>query len=124
MDVGTGQQLCVPIIEPFLLDHCLAFGTVSVPAGVAGVSRMAAPIARFDMAAERGGTAYLDAPHDLALLSGEYVLIPVLHPLSAADIGPLQRCVIFFHLIPPALRPSDRADSCAGRSGPGPDADR
>ena len=71
MEIGTWQELCFPIIEPFLLDHCLAFGTVSVPAGVVGVSGMAAEITRFDMAAQCGGAAYLDAPHDLVLLSGE-----------------------------------------------------
>ena len=111
MEIGTGEQLCLPVREPFLLDNCLAFGTVPVPAGVVGFSRVAAPITRFDMATQRRGPAYLNALHDLVLLSGEYVLIPVPVSISSEDIGHFRRSVIVFHLPPPAARPSDRADS-------------
>ena len=111
MEIGTGQQLCVPIIEPFLLNHCLAFGTVSVPAGVVGVSGMAAPVTGLDMAAQGRSPAYLDTLHDFVLLSRQYVLIPVLHPISSEDICHLRRSAIVFHLPPPSAHPSGRADS-------------
>ena len=90
MEIGTGQQLCVPIIEPFLLDHCLAFGTVSVPAGVVGVLGITALVARFNMSAECCGAAYFNTFHYLVLLSRQHVLIPVLRSIAVEYISHLQ----------------------------------
>ena len=81
--IGTGQQLCLPVIEPFLLDQRLALGTVSVSAGVVSVTGVPAVITRFDMSAQCCGSTELDALHYLVLLSVDHVLVPVLVAISS-----------------------------------------
>src|SRR5262249_34221500 len=67
MKVWHWQQLGLPIREPLDPLQPLAFGTVTVAAGVVSDARCATIIALFDMAAERGRSAGCDGAHDAPL---------------------------------------------------------
>lgn len=81
-----------------------------VPTGVVCILRMAAVITRFDMSAECCRTAYFNVFHYLVLLTGDYVLVPILVAILREDIGEFRRSAIIFHSRPPAADPSDRED--------------
>src|SRR5262249_52250786 len=61
------QQAGLPICEPLHPRQPLAFGTVTVAAGVVSDARCATIIALFDMAAERGRSAGRDGAQDAPL---------------------------------------------------------
>src|SRR5215831_8850351 len=67
MKVWHWQQLGLPIREPLHPCQPLAFGTVTVAAGVVSDACCATIIALFDMAAERGRSAGRDGAHDAPL---------------------------------------------------------
>src|SRR5260370_20286238 len=67
MKLWHWQQLGWPIREPLPPGQPLAFGTVTVAAGVVSDARCATIIALFDMAAERGRSAGRDGAHDALL---------------------------------------------------------
>src|SRR5262252_3301996 len=64
MKVLHWQQLGLSIREPLHPRQPLAFGTVTVAAGVVSDARCATIIALFDMAAERGRSAGRNGAHD------------------------------------------------------------
>src|SRR6266700_172164 len=64
MEVRHRQQLSLPLREPLGPRQPLAFGTVTVAAGVVSDARCATIIALLDMAAERGRPAGRDGAHD------------------------------------------------------------
>src|SRR5262249_47106421 len=65
--VGRGRRLGWPSGEPLHPGQPLAFGTVTVAAGVVSDARCATIIALFDMATERGSSAGRDGAHDAPL---------------------------------------------------------
>src|SRR6266705_6501740 len=67
MKVWHWQQLGLPLREPLGPRQPLAFGTVTVAAGVVSDARCATIIALLDMAAERGRPAGRDGAHDATL---------------------------------------------------------
>src|SRR5260221_2618901 len=67
MKVWHWQELGLTIGEPLHPGQPLAFGTVTVAAGVVSDARCATIIALFDMAAERGRSAGRDGAHDALL---------------------------------------------------------
>ena len=66
-----GQDSLALFVEPPGLVESLALRTVPVATGIVRRPLVAAVLADVHMPAENGGSAGLDAPHDLALLSAE-----------------------------------------------------
>jgi hypothetical protein len=92
MKVWHWQQLGLPIREPLHPGQPLAFGTVTVAAGVVSDARCATIIALFDMAAERGRSAGRDGAHDAPLDAPEMtgVRLSKRCAMAAEDIRHLQ----------------------------------
>src|SRR6516164_5023194 len=92
MKVWHWQQLGLPIREPLHPCQPLAFGTVTVAAGVVSDARCATIIALFDMAAERGRSAGRDGAHDAPLDPPEMtgVRLSKRFAMAAEDIRHLQ----------------------------------
>src|ERR1700757_3925151 len=92
MKVWHWQQLGLPIREPLHPRQPLAFGTVTVAAGVVSDARCATIIALFDMAAERGRSAGRNGAHDAPLDAPEMtgVRLSKRFAMAAEDIRHLQ----------------------------------
>jgi len=67
VEVADRQQVCLACGEPFTCRCPLTLGTMSIPATVVRDAAVAAVLAAFDMAAERGRAAGLDRRHHLEL---------------------------------------------------------
>ena len=63
VNVGDGKDFFFPRLKPFFFGEVLAFGAVSIPAGVVRDSYVAAGIAYIDMTAKCGTSAYLNGVH-------------------------------------------------------------
>jgi hypothetical protein len=91
--IWHGQQLRLPLGQPFLGGDGLALRAVAITAGVVGDAHMRAILAALDMAAERRGAAALDGRHDLQLreahMSG--VGVAPCRTVAAEDIRHLDR---------------------------------
>src|SRR5260221_11544842 len=92
MKVWHWQELGLTIGEPLHPGQPLAFGTVTVAAGVVSDARCATIIALFDMAAERGRSAGRDGAHDALLDAPEMtgVRLSKRCAMAAEDIRHLQ----------------------------------
>ena len=115
MEVLDGQQLRAAGVEPALFGEGLAFGTVTVAAGVVGDALGPAGVTGLAMAAEGGGAAGLDGAHGAALGAGQPMGLPIRRAMGAEDVGELHRGA--------APGPAPRGGRAPGASG-GYDAGR
>lgn len=86
VEVGNGQQLPGPGLDPLLLVEGLALGAVPISAGIVEVDLAIAGIAAKQMPAERSGPTELDGSHDGPLLLGDGPIAPVGLTEVAEDI--------------------------------------
>src|SRR2546430_10127137 len=109
MKVWHGHGLGLPLREPLHPGQPLAFGTVTVAAGVVSDARCATIIALFDMAAERGRSAGRDGAHDAPLDAPEMtgVRLSKRCAMAAGENPPLPSRG-------PGARPAGRDDPPAG----------
>jgi hypothetical protein len=68
MEVTAWQQLRFAIIDPALLDQCLAFRAMPIAARVVGYPLKGTVIALLKMTSKLSGSAHLNMMHDLGLL--------------------------------------------------------
>jgi hypothetical protein len=98
MKIITRQKIGLPVIEPFFLNHSLAFRAMSVSAGIVGYSFKTALITLFDMASELGGPANLNFVHHFKFFVWQHILLPVFFAVETKNIS---HFVSVFHFIPP-----------------------
>jgi len=60
MEVGNGEEFAFSRLKPLLSGYLLAFGAVSIPAGMIDDALSAAMIAAMELAAKFGGAALKD----------------------------------------------------------------
>jgi hypothetical protein len=87
------EQLSGAAVEPRRAGGALTFWTMAIAAGTIGDCAMAAAVALFDVATERGGATDYDVPQCFLLASGERrpILIEIGWTVDAENIGQLQR---------------------------------
>ena len=93
VEIADRQQVGLACGEPLACCRPLALGAVPIPAAVVGDAAVAAVLAAFDMAAERGRAAGLDRRHHLEL--GQAHVAGMRRApgwsMNAKDIGDLER---------------------------------
>ena len=70
MEILNGEKVLTARLDPSFFPQGLAFGAVSVPAGVIGDLQMTTVIALVLMAAKDCGSAYFDGAHDTPIIAG------------------------------------------------------
>jgi hypothetical protein len=70
VEVGAIEQLGLTILDPLSPSQRLAFGAMTIPAGVEAVAFMVTPIAAFKMTAEGRRATHFDCGHDTPLFAG------------------------------------------------------
>ena len=85
MEILGIEKFRAEIFEPFGAGERLTLWAVAIGTGVISVALMAAPIALFEMTAERCGSTKLDGRHDASLCSGHRraMLVPIVFPVMA-----------------------------------------
>jgi hypothetical protein len=68
MVVPDGQEFCLSFLQPFSFGKRLAFGAVTVAAGIVRYPAMAAPVTLIYVSAQCCSPAELDGTHDAPLL--------------------------------------------------------
>jgi hypothetical protein len=93
MEVLDGQEVFASGLNPFLLLQGLAFGTMSVPAGVIGYVHMAAAVL-IPVPAKGGSPAYLNGTHGAPMMKRHPVGSSIIFTILTEDIGYLDalRC--------------------------------
>jgi hypothetical protein len=84
------QQFSLPAFHPLRPGQVLAFRTMTVTAGVAGVSFFGAVAAFLPMAPERGGTTRFDGLHQSELMKRQVMLFAIPGAVGAEDVGHLE----------------------------------
>jgi hypothetical protein len=103
MEVSAGQELRLPVVEPFFFDQCLAFRAVPVPAGVVGDTLKTAFIALFDMTAQGCGPAMLYMAHYFTLGRGCLDFFSEGFTIHAKNVSDLVSGVFCIHDFPSIL---------------------
>jgi len=88
--VVGGQQLGLPLLEPFGARQSLALGTMPVSAGTIVGMRVLAVVTPFDDTAQLRGPASFDGLHQALLIRGHRVGLPVGGAVLSKDVGQLQ----------------------------------
>ena len=93
VEIADRQQVSLTCGEPFTCCCPLTLGAVPIPATVVRDATVAAVLAAFDMAAQRGGAAILDRRHHLELGQAHVAGTrrPPVWSMNAKDIGDLKR---------------------------------
>ena len=93
VEVADRQQVCLACSEPLTRRRPLTLGAMAIPTAVVRDAAVAAVLAAFDMAAERGRAAGLDRRHHLEL--GQAHVASICRTpgwsMNAKDIGDLER---------------------------------
>jgi len=74
-EIGGGQQQITLQGEPCFRAFMLAFGTVTIAAGVIGVVRLPAGGTRKDLPAQCFSAAVLDGPHRLTMAGQDFLCV-------------------------------------------------
>src|SRR5208283_4034271 len=87
------QQLAGALFEPRRAGGALALRAMAIAAGAIGNRAVAAAVALFDVATERGGATDCDVPQRFLLASGERTTKrrEISWAVDAKDVGQLQR---------------------------------
>ena len=91
VEVGDGEEIGAPGLEPVLLGEELALGAVAVAAGVVDGAAVAAAVTRFEVAAQGGGAAGDDRAQDPLLLEAHRMEGAVARPVPAHDLPEVGR---------------------------------
>lgn len=67
MEILYGQKFSPTFFQPLSLRQGLAFWTMTVAAGILGISLISAVVTLLQMTSEIGGTTYLNGTHDLQM---------------------------------------------------------
>jgi len=90
MEVLHGQQLGLPLLQPFGAGDSLALGAMAVTAGAVLNVGVLAVVAPFDSTAQRGRAASLNGLHQAMLVQGQWMSLPVGGAVLPKDVGQLQ----------------------------------
>lgn len=92
VEIADRQQVGLARCQPGARGGALAFGAMSVAAGVIGDPPVSAVVAGLDVTAQRGGAAVLDRRHDLELAEAEMSGMgrAIGWPAAPEDIGDLE----------------------------------
>ena len=89
VEVADRQQLGLTVGQPLGPGQGLAFGAMTVAAGVVDRPLVSALIALFQVAAQGGGATAFDGSHDPLVFPRQGVLLPVGGAVLADDVGDL-----------------------------------
>ncbi len=89
VEIRDRQEFRFAGLRPVGGGVCLTLGAVAIAAGVVGDPPVPAPVAGFDMAAQRRGPTGRDVAQGVALLGPERVPVPVEEgvPMASDDVG-------------------------------------
>jgi hypothetical protein len=87
MKIDGGKQILFPGVKPSLFIQALAFGTMTVAAGVVGDPQATTMITLIHMAPKLGGAANLNSPHGTQMPQRHLVGLPVGLSIGPKDIG-------------------------------------
>ena len=87
MVVRYRENIFDPLRDPFPPRHALAFGAVTVSAGIVVFLHVAAAVALVDVNAIGGRAAGHNGMHHFALLAGQFVLLPIHRSVLTEDVG-------------------------------------
>jgi hypothetical protein len=98
MKIITGQQVGLPVIEPFFLNHSLALWAVPVSAGIVGYSFKIALITLLNMPPKVSRTANFNFMHYFELFVWQIILFSICFAVNTKNVS---NFVSVSHLIPP-----------------------
>jgi hypothetical protein len=87
MKISSGKQILSPRFKPSLLIQALAFGTMTVPAGIVGDPQSSTMITLIHVAPKLSGAADLNSPHGTQMPQRHLVGLLVGLSIGPEDIG-------------------------------------
>ena len=85
--IRNGEEIVKPVFDPLTPSRALAFGAMTVAAGVIGHFGMSAAITAIHVVPESATTTILDRAHNSRLLLGQCMGLTKGIPVEAKDIG-------------------------------------
>ena len=90
VEVLSGQQLLLTLLQPLFARRPLALGAVTISTGAIADVRVLTVVAPFDSTAHDRCSASLDGLHQTMLMQGQRVGLPVSGAVLSKDVGQLQ----------------------------------